>query len=135
MRRTRRMYHPANCHTAHARRGAILVLVIFFIFLAGALSVLITANTVQLVRTTRSHHESILLRQMADSAHAWLAARPNWRADVTVVLDLKGKLGNDASGRVRIHADDELPEVIVVNVRLMLVDRQLLRTIRFRAPS
>ncbi len=135
MRRTRRTYHPARYPAAPPRRGAVLVLVVFFIFLAGVLSVLITANTVQLVRTTRNYHESILLRQMADSAHAWIAARPNWRADVPVVLDITGTLGDGASGSVHIHADDELPEVVVVNARLTLVNRQLSRTIRFRAPS
>ena len=133
MRRTRRTYHPANCQTPQARRSAVLVLVVFFIFLAGALSVLITANSVQLVRTTRNHHELILLRQMADSAHAWLAARSDWRADVPVVLDMKGAGGNSGSGRVSIHIDDELPEIVIVRVQLMLEGRQLSRTIRFRA--
>ena len=135
MRRTRRTRHPAKCPTAHARRGAVLVLVVFFIFLASALAVLVTANTVQLCRTTRHYHESILVRQVADSAHDWLAARSNWRADVPVVLDIKDTLGHGARGRVRIRADDERPEVVVVSVRLTLVNRQLSRTIRFRAPS
>ena len=133
--RTRGRYHSASCSTATARRGVVLVLVVFFIFLAGALSVLITANSVQLVRTTRSHHESILLRQMADSAHAWLAARSNWRADVPVELDMKDTLGNGASGRVRIDVDKEMSGVVIVSARLMLGSRELSRTIRFRVPS
>ena len=135
MRRTRCTNHPASCQTAQTRRSVVLVLVVFFIFLAGALSVLITASSVQLVRTTRNHHKSILLRQMADSAHAWLAARSNWRADVPVVLDMKGTPGTGESGRIRIHTDDEMPEVVVVSVRLMLDGRQFSRTVRFRAPS
>jgi len=135
MRQTRPADYPADSRTAPARRGAVLVLVVFFIFLAGALSVVITANSVQLVRTSRNDHESILLRQMADSAHAWLAARPNWREEVPVVLDMTGTLLNGASGQVRIHTDEETPEVVVVNVRLILTDRRLSRTVRFRAPS
>ena len=132
---SRRMAHPANCPTARARRGVVLVLVVFFIFLATALSVLITATSVQLVRTTRSHHESILLRQMVDSAHAWLGARSDWRADVPVVLELKDTLGIGATGRIRMYVNDEMPGVVIVNARLTLVNRERSRTIRLRAPS
>jgi len=135
VRATRHVDRFTSARAPSRRRGVVLVLVVFFLFLAGTLSVLITANSVQLLRTTRDDHESILLRQMADSAYAWVAARPNWREVLPVELGMTGALSDGSSGSIRIQVDEQRSGGVVVEARLTLIDRHLSRTTRFTAPS
>ena len=119
----------------HARRGAMLVLVIFVIFLAGVLAVLATAYSGQLARTTRHHHQSIVLRQMADSAYAWLAAQPDWRTAVPTVLDMKRLVPEGTSGTIHIRADETDPDVAVIAAELTTAHREGRLTTSFKLPS
>jgi Tfp pilus assembly protein PilV len=111
------------------------VLVVFFIFLAGVLAVLATSYSVQLARTTRQHHQSIVLRQMADSAHDWLAAQPNWRTVVPTVLDMKSLVPDGTSGTIRIRADEAQPDAVVIEAQLTTAHRQRRHTTSFKLPS
>jgi len=111
-----------------------IVLVIFVIFLAGILAALASAHTVQLVRTTRHHRESIVLRQMADSALAWLKTRPNWREAVPTVLDAKSLVPDGGSGNIGISVLATDPDVVVVEARLTSGHRQRRLTTTFQLP-
>lgn len=111
-----------------------LVLVIFVIFLAGILAALASARAVQLVRTTRQHRESIVLRQMADSARAWLKTRPDWREAVPTVLDATSLVPDGASGSIRISAQETDPDVVVVEARLTSGHREQRLTTSFKSP-
>lgn len=115
------------------RGGAVLVLVLFFIVLATALAVLLTANTARIVRTTRNEHESMLLRQLTDSARAWAAARGGPQADSPVTLDGKDILLEGTSGEVRINVEEQSPNVIVIRAQLTFTGRQVVRTTRWAA--
>lgn len=120
--------------TPHARRGAMIVLVIFVIFLAGILATLASARTVQLVRVTRQQRESIVLRQMADSALAWLKSRPNWREAVPAVLDATRLVPDGTSGTVRISVSDAEPDVVVIEARLTSGQKKRRLTTSFKLP-
>ena len=117
-----------------ARRGAVLVLVLFFIVLATALAVLLTANSARIVRTTSNEHESMLLRQLTDSARAWVQVHGGPHADAPVTLDGKDILCEGSSGEVRINVDEQSPNVIVIRAQLTFTGRQVVRTTRWAAP-
>jgi len=134
MTRIAPMQVEVSTRPPHARRGAVLVLVLFVIVLASALAVLATRYSVELARTTRHYHESILLQQMIDSAQAWLAETPNWREHVPVDLAFIADVTTGAGGDVRIDRDDDKPDMVIVTARLSLIDRELSRTVRFKAP-
>ncbi len=135
MMSTRGVHSGPGLPPRRARRGAVLVLVVFFIFLAGALAVLATAHSVQLARTTRQHHQSIVLRQMADSAYGWLAAQTDWRTVVPAVLDMKGLVPDGTSGTIRIRAHETQPDVVVIETQLTSAHRQRRHTTSFKLPS
>jgi len=118
-----------------ARRGVMLVLVIFFIFLAGALAVLATAYAVQLARTTRQHHESIVLRQMADSSFDWLVAQEDWRATLPAVRDMNDVVPEGTSGVVRMRADDTRPGTVVIEARIATTHHGRRYTTRLSPPD
>ena len=122
------------------RRGAVLVLVLFFLVLAGSLSFLVTASSVQLVRTTRHEHESIVLRQLADSAEAWVSQHGglpggdkshSW---ASVTFHAGEILPEGICGSVRIRVDGELQNILVIRAQLSLPGRVASRTTRFPAP-
>ena len=117
-----------------ARRGAVLVLVLFFIVLATALAVLLTANSARIVRTTRNEHESMLLRQLTDSARSWVQVHGGPHADAPVTLDGKDIGPEGSSGEVRINVDERSPNVIVIRAQLTFTGRQVVRTTRWAAP-
>jgi len=119
---------------AGARRGAVLVLVLFFIVLATALAILLTANSARIVRTTRNEHESMLLRQLTDSAREWVGAHGGPHADTPVTLDGKDIGPEGSSGAVTINVDERSPNVIVIRAQLTFTGRQVVRTTRWAAP-
>ena len=126
--RVRRDYRRAG-----ARRGAVLLFVLFFIVLATALAVLLTANSVRLVRTTRNEHESMLLRQLTDSARAWVGAHGGPHAVTPATLDGKDILLEGSSGEVTINVDGQFSNVIVIRAQLTFTGRQVVRTTRWAA--
>ncbi|MFH1107575.1 MAG: hypothetical protein V1790_00030 [Planctomycetota bacterium] len=111
-----------------------MVLVLFFIVLATALAVLLTANSARIVRTTRNEHESMLLRQLTDSARAWVQVHGGPHADTPVTLDGKDIGPEGSSGEVRINVDGQSPNVIVIRAQLTFTGRQVVRTTRWAAP-
>ena len=124
-----------RCHgVATRRRGALLVLVIFYLALASSLMVLVTASSVQLARTTRHEHEAILLRQLTHSARAWVRAKGGLRPDAPITLSGANVLPEDISGEVRMSVSGELPDVVVIRARLSFPNREAVRTTRFAAP-
>ncbi len=127
--RVRRHYRGAG-----ARRGVVLLLVLFFIVLATALAVLLTANSVRFVRTTRNEHESMLLQQLTDSARAWVGIHGGPHAGTPVTLDGKDILLEGTSGEVKINVDGQVPNVIVIRAQLTFTGRQAVRTTRWAAP-
>ena len=112
-----------------------LLLALFCIVLASALAVLIMAGTTQLMRTSRSEHESILVRQLTDSAWAWVLARKGLESDTPVALGGEGLLPEGVSGEVRISPAEETQDIFVVAVIVRFRAHQVLRTTRFRLPS
>ncbi|MFQ5589827.1 MAG: hypothetical protein ACE5HE_01565 [Phycisphaerae bacterium] len=122
-----------GCRIRSRRRGAVLILVVFFIFMAGTLAALTTAGWVQLMRTNRHEHESILLRQLTDSAATWVRNGGDVRLAAPVTLDGKGILPADLSGEVYIALRSEGPGVVVITARLSLPNRELVRTTRLPA--
>ena len=131
MRGTRLRPTRRNEGGAVGRNGFVLVLVIFFIVLASSLTVLVMASSVQLVRTTRHQHESLLLRQLTDSARAWARAHSNMRTDDSVTLRGEGILPEGVSGAVEITVDGELPNVVVIRAQVSFPGRESARTTRF----
>lgn len=119
----------------HARRGAVLLLVICFIFLAGALAVLATTHSVQLARTTRQHDRSIVLRQMADSAYGWLAAQSDWRTALPTSLDIAGAAPDGTTGTVQLRIDEARPDVVIIEAQLNSMRRPQQHTTSFKLPS
>ena len=116
---------------AATQRGVVLLLVILFIALASSLLVLVMAGTVDLVRTTRHEHESILLRQLTDSGHAWVRAHGVPEHDEAVTLDASTILPEGVSGAVKISLKKQTPNVVFISVRAGFPDRVLARTTRF----
>jgi hypothetical protein len=120
-----------NRGSGNARKGAMLVLAIFFIILASSLAVLVMAGSVQLVRTTRHEHEVILLRQLTDSGKAWVHAHRGVRSDAEVTLSGKDILPEGMTGEVKISLNAALPEAITVTAKLRFSGREVSRTTRF----
>jgi len=110
------MQVDVSTRPAHARRGAVLVLVLFVIVLASALAVLATRYSVELARTTRHHHEAILLQQMTDSAEAWLIARRAEAPPTSVRLDAAGILPDGMSGQVTISPGTDRADTVTVEL-------------------
>ncbi len=120
----------------HSRRGAMLVLAIFSIVLASSLTVLVMAGTAQLVRSTRHHHEEILLRQMTDSAFAWVRAHPRLDLTAPVQLDASRILPDDMPGSITLSIENEAPNLILVASQFAVSGKNVKRSSRFIvAPS
>jgi hypothetical protein len=109
-----------------------LVLAIFFIFLATSLATLIMAGSAQLIRTAGHEHEAILLRQMIDSGRAWALSHTP-RPAAPVALSGADLLPEGSSGEVRIDFDPNAGDV-VVTAALKRNSRELSQTSRFRLP-
>ena len=116
-----------------ARRGALLVLVLFFLVLIGSLTLLIMGNTSQLVRTTRNANELALLRQLVDSGKAWADAQTELPPGVDTTLSAGGILPPDASGAVRIARPADAPDAILVAAELSWPGRTLRLESRFHS--
>lgn len=104
-----------------ARSGAVLVLVLFFIVLAGGLAVLMSGSASRLARTTRSQHETMLLRQLVESGNDWLRAHEESIGQATVALDGSGILPDGLSGRVTLTGD-VATDRIIIQAELVLPD-------------
>ena len=124
-------YYERATRRAAARRSVVLLLVILFIALASSLLVLVMAGSVDFVRTTRHEHESILLRQLTDSGHAWVRAHGAPEHDEPITLDASMILPEDVSGAVKISLAGQAPHVVSISVRASYPDRELVRTTRF----
>jgi len=111
-----------------------LVLAIFFIFVATSLATLIMAASAQLVRTNRHEHEAILLRQLTDSGRDWAIAQSP-RPTAPVTLPGNSVLPEGFSGEVRVEFDRQTGDVLVVTATLKRPPRNLSQTNRFRMPS
>lgn len=120
---------------ASARRGVMLLLVIFSIVMATSLATLIMAGTSQLIRTSSSEHESMVVRQLTDSAWAWVLAHKGMPSGKSVTLDGKGLLAEGVWGEARIHFVEGVPDTFQVTVILEFSGHRVLRTTRFRFPS
>lgn len=110
---------------ARSRRGAMLVLALFVIFLASSLAVLIMAGSSQLVRTTRHEHESILIHQLLDSGRAWVRAHQALPADAQITLSGKDILPEGISGEVRISSSTEQAGAIVITAKIIFLGREV----------
>lgn len=110
-----------------------MLLVILYIALASSLLVLVMAGSVDLVRTTRHEHESILLRQLTDSGQAWVRAHGVPDRDKPVTLVASTILPEGVSGIVKISLVAQTPDVVSISVRASFPDRELTRTTRFSA--
>ena len=117
------------------RRGAMLVLAIFFIVVATSLATLIMASSAQLIRTTRFEHEAILVRQLTDSGRAWVRAHKGLQPNAPVTLSGNALLPEGSSGEVQIGRDKEAHDVFLITTIVRLSGRDLSRTTRFRFPS
>jgi len=102
--------------------------------MASALAVIIAASTVQFAKTTRNEHELILLRQLIDSAQAWVQARGGLPIGAPVTLDGEGVLSENVSGQVTIGFDENLQNVVVLSAEIHLSDRVINQTARFANP-
>ena len=120
---------------ASARRGAMLVLALFFIVVATSLATLIMAGSAQLIRTTRFEHESILIRQLTDSGRAWVLAHKGLQPNILVTLSGEGLLPEGVSGEVRISPDKDAQDVFIVTVIVRFSGHDMSRTTRFRILS
>lgn len=88
-----------------ARPGAVLVLVLFFVALAGGLAVLMSGSASRLARTTRSQHETMLLRQLMESGKEWVRAHEEFAGEATTALDGSGILPDGLAGRITLTGD------------------------------
>ena len=116
---------------ASRRRGVVLVLVLFFIILATSLTILVTASSVRLVRTTRHEHESILLRQLTDSAASWVRVHGGPPGNTSVTLHTEEIYPQGTSGTVEISMDTKAPGVVVINAKMSFPSRTVSRTTKF----
>jgi hypothetical protein len=114
-----------------ARRSAVLVLVIFFIALAGLLALTAMGSTVQLVRTGRNEHATILVQQLIYSGRAWARIHQNAYANSPVELDATDLLPPEYSGSVSISVKRGAPATVVITAQIQMPDRQLQRTAMF----
>ncbi len=117
----------------HARRGLVLLLVLVYMVLAGSLMLTTAASTGQLVRTGRSEHVSVLLRQLIDSGYAWADAHGALVLETPITLDAADILPPDGSGDVTIIVDRRTPGAMLIKARLQLHYRQFTRTARLPA--
>ena len=131
MNATDRPVGAAGPRTYTARRGVVLVLVLVYIVLAGSLMLLTTASVGQLIRTDRSAHHSILLRQLIDSGRAWADAHGDLPTETPITLDPADILPEDASGTVTITLRPDPPVTVVIEVRLQLHRQAFTRTAVF----
>ncbi len=111
-----------------------LLLAVFSIVMATSLATLIMAGTSQLIRTSRSKHESIVVRQLTDSAWAWVCAHRGMQSDTTVTLDGEGLLPDAMSGEARISLVEGTQDTYLVAVIVKFSEHRILRTTRFRLP-
>lgn len=132
-KRNRRTFEIKLRHVASVRDGVMLIMALFFIVLATGLSVLIMANTAQLVRTTRNEHEAILLRQLSDSGQAWVRVHGAVNANAPVRLNGSGIVPESITGEVEINSDTEAADVVIVTAHLRLPAREVSRITRFLA--
>lgn len=112
-----------------------LLLAIFSIVMATSLATLIMAGTSQLIRTSRSMHESIVARQLTDSAWAWVRAHKGMQSRTNVTLDGTGLIPEGVSGEARISPVEGTQDTFLVTVTLKFSAHRVLRTTRFRLPS
>lgn len=117
-----------------ARRGAMLVLALFFIVSVTSLTVLILSLTSQTLRTARSEHEWLIVRQLTDSAKAWLVAHDGLGAVPVVSLPGDALLPDGSSGEARIRLEDGSTDVFVVAVTVSFPPRRISHETRFRLP-
>ena len=116
---------------AHLRRGFVLILVLFAITMASMLMLTLVVSTGQFVRTTRSEHVSILLRQLTDSGWAWMQSHHDGSVQYPVTLDAEQILPIDVCGEVRITVDSAMPESVVIEARIKTLDRSFFRAATF----
>ncbi len=118
-----------------SRRSVVLLLVLIYLVLASTLLVTTTASTGQLVRTRKSEHTSILLRQLIDSARAWTAERGPTLTNTPMTLDPAPILPPEVAGTVTIRLAPGDRETMVIEAQIGLHDRRFTRTERFAAHS
>lgn len=111
-----------------------LLLVIFSIVMATSLATLIMAGTSQLIQTSRAEHESMVARQMTDSAWAWVQAHKGLQSRANVTLDGKGLLPEGVSGEARISPVEGTEDTFLVTVILKFSKHPIHRATRFRLP-
>lgn len=134
MKRNEMTFARRSRASACARRGALLVMVLYFLVLVGSMAVLIMGNTSQLARTTRHAHEMVLLRQLVDSGKAWADAQAALLPGVVTTLSGSGILPPDATGAIRITRPKDAPDAILVTAELNWPGRKLRKESAFHFP-
>ncbi len=114
------------------RRGAVLVLALFFIVLAGSLSVLLSGSLARMVRWERAGHESIVLGQLLDSGRAWADAHREAPAGGDVVLSAEALIAEGKTGTVKVSIDPTSPGEIRVEARVTSREREVFQTAKYR---
>ncbi len=91
--------------TARPRRGGfVMIILLAFVALAGALIVLTAQSTSQLSSSIRRERESIALRQLLSSATAWVQVHGDrLREGEVLALDASTILDEQPSARVTIR--------------------------------
>ena len=128
MNATYRPVRTAGRRIYTSRRSVILVLVLVYIVLAGSLMLLTTASVGQLIRTNRSAHHSILLRQLTDSGRAWADARENLPMETPIALDPASMLPAEVSGTVTITLRPDPLPTITIEAELQIHGRAITST-------
>lgn len=128
---SRFLYHRTS---ALRPRAVVLLLVLVLIAFSGSLAMLITAGSTQLVRTTRTAHQAIVLRQITDSAMEWLKARDAALPATPVTLSADVFLPEGSTGTAEIRRDKSLPGSVLVKATIRVGDREFARTSRFSLP-
>jgi Tfp pilus assembly protein FimT len=121
---------PARRRATNHRQAVTLVLLIFFIVLVAALAALMAASTSQLVRTTRYEHESIVVRQLAESAFALVRTRTESPAMEPITLGGIDVLPDGTTGEVHVARTGDPNGQISVSVQARFASRSIERVFR-----
>ncbi len=119
------------------RRGVVLLFVLAYMFLVGALMVTMAGGLAQFSDTARQARTSILLRQLTDSALDWAEQHDEvWMRETEITLDAAGLLPPDASATVRLQSQPgsgTRTSTILIEARLEMRSRSYTRTVSVSA--
>lgn len=105
---------------SNRKPGFVLIFVLLAITLATALAVLAASSSTQLARTTRSEHESIMLRQLNYSAHAWIRESHDHLKELPLVMPAGDLLPEGATGTVTVTRHETRPDLLVYTAKIAM---------------